>query len=199
MAFPESTQLQEFLAPHLRRRGLDIEHIKTTRAGKKSQVIVYVDGDTRPSSDVLEEVSREISALFDAAEDQHTFNFGPGYTLEVSTPGVDLPLSAPRHFRRNRGRLMTAQFAADGAAADNAAADGASAGAPARWRIGALDESETSVILVAEEKKHLRVIAQRLENITSAMVEIEFTQPKASELAVCEMDFDQAVAQYLAE
>ncbi len=30
------------------------------------------------------------------------------YTLEVSSPGVGRPLTLPRHFRRNVGRLVTA-------------------------------------------------------------------------------------------
>ena len=37
-------------------RGLDIEDVKTTRAGKKSQVIIRIDGDERPSSDLIEEL-----------------------------------------------------------------------------------------------------------------------------------------------
>ena len=61
-------------------------------------------------------------------------SFGPGYTLEVSTPGLDMPLSAPRHWRRNRHRLVAVQL------------DGQ--GTPEIWRIGALADDETAVILV---------------------------------------------------
>ncbi len=31
---------------------------------------------------------------------------GTPYTLEVSSPGVERPLTLPRHFRRNVGRLV---------------------------------------------------------------------------------------------
>ena len=89
MAFPDAQQLTDLLQPKLAERGLDVEDIKTTKAGKKSQVIIRIDGDKRPSSDVLEEVSNEISAFFDDKEAQGELNFGAGYTLEVSTPGVD--------------------------------------------------------------------------------------------------------------
>ena len=69
MAFPDAQQLTDLLQPRLAARGLDVEDIKTTKAGKKSQVIIRVDGDERPSSDVIEELSQDISALFDAKEE----------------------------------------------------------------------------------------------------------------------------------
>jgi len=34
------------------------------------------------------------------------------YTLEVSSPGVDRPLTEPRHWRRAQGRLVSAPLAA---------------------------------------------------------------------------------------
>ena len=107
MAFPTPQILTERLTPLLAARGLDLEHVKATPAGKKSQVVIRVDGDERPSSDLLGEVSDEISTFFDDLEARGELNFGAGYTLEVSTPGVDLPLTAPRHFRRNCGRVIS--------------------------------------------------------------------------------------------
>ena len=83
MAFPDAQQLTKLLQPKVAEMGLDVEDIKTTKAGKKSQVIIRIDGDTRPSSDVLEEVSNEISAFFDDKEAHGELNFGAGYTLEA--------------------------------------------------------------------------------------------------------------------
>lgn len=77
MAFPSEQTLKNFLEPLVAERGLDVEQIKTTKAGKKSQVAIRLDGDVRPTSDVLEEMSRTIGDAFDAAEEAGELNFGP--------------------------------------------------------------------------------------------------------------------------
>lgn len=179
MAFPDSATLTGFVQPLIQDRGLDVEDIKTTRARKKSQVIIRVDGDRRPTSDVLEEVSDLISQRFDAAEASGELNFGAGYTLEVSTPGVDLPLSAPRHFRRNQGRQVAVELAD-------------APGQRTVWRLGALNPDNTEVIVVRTVKKDLEVEILRLANIARAVVEIEFAQPSAAELEVAREDFEHA-------
>lgn len=177
MAFPDAQQLTELLQPKLAERGLDVEDIKTTKAGKKSQVVIRIDGDKRPSSDVLEEVSNEISAFFDAKEEAGELNFGAGYTLEVSTPGVDLPLTAPRHWRRNRGRKVSFDLG-----------DGKSQTA----RIGALNDAADAVILITANKKDVQTRAVRLENIARAVVKIEFAQPSEQEIAAVHKTFEEA-------
>src|SRR5262249_17194060 len=50
--------------------------------------------------------SRDISAALDAAEESGGDLIAGEYELEVSSPGVDRPLSLPRHWRRNVGRLV---------------------------------------------------------------------------------------------
>jgi ribosome maturation factor RimP len=51
-------------------------------------------------------VSREISAALDEAEERGGEVLAGEYQLEVGSPGVDRPLTLPRHWRRNRGRLV---------------------------------------------------------------------------------------------
>lgn len=87
MAFPTSEILFPLVQPVADQYGMDIEYIKISRAGKKSVVAIAVDADNRPDSDVLEAITQEISELFDEQETAGVLNFGPGYTLEVSTPG----------------------------------------------------------------------------------------------------------------
>ncbi|ART21059.1 ribosome maturation factor RimP [Corynebacterium striatum] len=177
MAFPDAAQLTELLQPLLEPRGLDVEDVKTTKAGKKSQVIIRIDGDQRPSSDVLEEVSNQISEFFDAKEESGELNFGAGYTLEVSTPGVDLPLTAPRHWRRNRGRLVAFEL---------------TPGKSEVARIGALSDDASSVALITTVKKDVHFRIERLENIARAVVEIEFAKPSAAEQAAAQQTFEYA-------
>ena len=177
MAFPDAEQLTELLQPLLEPRGLDVEDVKTTKAGKKSQVIIRIDGDSRPSSDVLEEVSNQISQFFDAKEESGELNFGAGYTLEVSTPGVDLPFTAPRHWRRNRGRLVAFET---------------TPGQTEVARIGALSADEAAVALITTVKKDVQFRIERLENIHRAVVEIEFAKPSADEQEAAQQTFEYA-------
>lgn len=176
MAFPNPTELTQLLTPILSRRGLDVEDVKTTKAGKKSKVIVHVDSDSPPSSDLIEEVSKEISEFFDAQEEAGKLNFGAGYTLEVSTLGVGHPLQAPRRWRRNRGRKVSFDVAGKHQVA----------------RIGALDAAQERVVLISGSQKEITFKIERLENIDRAVVEIEFALPPAWEREAAQATFEYA-------
>ncbi|RNE49382.1 ribosome maturation factor RimP [Corynebacterium alimapuense] len=177
MAFPSVEELSHLIAPVVSSHGLDIEAIKITRAGKKSVVSIRLDADDRPDLDKIEVLAQEISELLDAAEAANEVNLGAGYTLEVSTPGVDLPLTAPRHWRRNRHRLVT--LSQDGQSST--------------WRIGALSAEEDSVILVRTEKKQRLVEVHELADPVSAVVEIEFAKTPEAELELTGLDFELAM------
>lgn len=111
-----STQdLTAALAPIVDSAGLYLEHVKVTRAGKRSVVAVVVDlpdGPGAVSSDQLGDVSRSISAAMDTIKEAPS----GAYTLEVTTPGVTRDLTDLRHFRRAEGRLVTLTLS-DGSAA----------------------------------------------------------------------------------
>ncbi len=66
-----------------------------------------VDADRRPSLDDIAELSRSLSKELD---DSGVMGEA-AYTLEVSSPGVDRPLTEPRHWRRARGRLVRVPLA----------------------------------------------------------------------------------------
>lgn len=187
MAFPERAELEEIVGPVADRHGLDLEEIKTVKAGKKSQVTIALSADERPTLDELEVVSNEVSELFDAAEADGTLNFGAGYTLEVTTPGVDMPLSQPRHWRRNQGRLVAVTFA-----------DGRE-GNGGLHRIGSLNDDETHVVLVSHNSKggkHTPVATVvALEEIANAVVEIEFNKPNDAEVELSNAPFAEVQPQ----
>lgn len=172
MAFPESGELETLIRPVTDAYGLDIETVKTVKAGKKSQVVVAVAGDEAPTLDQLEDISNELSALFDAAEERGDVNFGAGYTLEVTTPGVDLPLTAARHWRRNRGHLVKA--------------------GEKLYRIGALNAAEDTVALIVPAPKKSgepTVEITPISSVSGAVVEIEFNTPPAAEVELAEKDY----------
>jgi ribosome maturation factor RimP len=53
----------------------------------------------------LDEVADATRAVSAALDDTEAMGAAP-YVLEVSSPGVDRPLTDPHHFRRNVGRLV---------------------------------------------------------------------------------------------
>ncbi|MCO6006467.1 ribosome maturation factor RimP [Actinoallomurus purpureus] len=98
------------LEPVVAGAGFDLEDVIVTPAGKRRQVRVIVDADGGISLDGVADVSREISALLDDSDEMGS---GP-YVLEVTSPGVDRPLTQPRHWRRAVGRLVRATLSEDG-------------------------------------------------------------------------------------
>lgn len=86
--------------------GLDVEAVELSRAGSRRVLRVAVDADGGVPIDTITEATRELSTTLDAAE---VMGAQP-YTLEVTSRGVDRPLSLSRHWRRNIGRLVAADL-----------------------------------------------------------------------------------------
>jgi ribosome maturation factor RimP len=101
---PATDRLAGWIQPVVGAAGYDLEELVVTPAGRRSVVRVVVDRDTGVTLDDVAEVSRAVSAALDANDGE--FGRAP-YVLEVSSPGVDRPLTEPRHWRRNTGRLVT--------------------------------------------------------------------------------------------
>lgn len=104
-ATADRTRLTTLLHPLVAAAGYDLEQVRITSAGRRSVLQVVVDADGGISLDDVAEVGRLVSAALDEADEGAAF--GPGaYTLEVSSPGIDRPLTEPRHWRRAAGRLI---------------------------------------------------------------------------------------------
>ena len=102
MARTNAAQLRELLAPVTTAAGYDLEDVEVSTAGRRSVVRVIVDRDGGVDLDDVAELSRAVSDALDAGD---AFGDSP-YVLEVTSPGVDRPLTEPRHWRRNVGRLV---------------------------------------------------------------------------------------------
>ena len=98
------------LAPVVAAAGLDLESVRVTTAGRRRLLRIVVDADGGPSLDDIALLSQNLSAALDDSDAMGD----AAYTLEVSSPGVDRPLTEPRHWRRARGRLVRVPLA-DGA------------------------------------------------------------------------------------
>lgn len=99
-------RVRQVIEPVLADAGYDLEDVSVTRAGRRHVVRVLVDTDGGIKLDDVAVVSREISAALDEAEERGGEVLAGEYQLEVGSPGVDRPLTLPRHWRRNRGRLV---------------------------------------------------------------------------------------------
>jgi ribosome maturation factor RimP len=96
-------KLLGMLTPVVAATGYDLEDVTVTPAGRRSLVRVTVDAEGGVDLDAVAEVSRAVSKTLDA---EGAPNFAGPYVLEVSSPGVDRPLTEPRHWRRAVGRLV---------------------------------------------------------------------------------------------
>jgi len=99
-------RVREVIEPVVSAAGYDLEDLNVSRAGRRHVVRVLVDTDGGINLDDVAVVSREISAALDEAEEHGGDVLAGEYQLEVGSPGVDRPLTLPRHWRRNRGRLV---------------------------------------------------------------------------------------------
>lgn len=95
-------RLTDLLTAPVSALGLDLEAVEISSAGKRRVLRVAVDRDGGVTMDDIADATREVSAGLD---DSDVMGETP-YTLEVSSPGVSRPLTLPRHWRRNIGRLV---------------------------------------------------------------------------------------------
>ena len=95
--------LTELLTPAVTQAGFVLEEVTVTPVGKRRLVAVVVDCEDRnPSLDEVTVVSKEVSAILDNYTQMGEMHF----TLEVTTPGIDRPLTLGRHWKKNIGRLV---------------------------------------------------------------------------------------------
>ncbi len=106
----DDRRLAGVIRPVVAAAGMDLESVRVTVAGRRRLLRVVVDSDYGVSLDDAALVSREVSAALDATDAMGDVP----YTLEVSSPGVDRPLTEPRHWRRAAGRLVRVKAGAAG-------------------------------------------------------------------------------------
>jgi ribosome maturation factor RimP len=95
-------QISELVTPAVSDQGFYLEDVHVATPGNHRIVTCIVDGDASLNLDQVTSVSRVISELLDEA----AFMGETPFTLEVTSPGVDRPLTQPRHFTKNVDRLL---------------------------------------------------------------------------------------------
>ena len=133
------------IRPIVEASGNYLEEVTVTPVGKSRMVTVIVDNEKHLNLDQVTAVSREISEVIETLSALGELPF----TLEVTSPGVDRPLTAPRHWRKNHGRLIKATM---------------NDGKVIEGRIGQATETD---VLIADT-------AVAYADIKKALIEIEF-------------------------
>lgn len=150
-----SDQISQLVTPAVESRGLFLEDVQIVSPGKHRIVTCIVDGPASLNLDQVTEISREISELLDSA----TFMGETPFTLEVTSPGVDRPLTKERHFVKNIGRLIKV-VKNDGTIITGRA----------------VSTTSDSIALTVTEKKSEKEVLIQLADIKRATVEIEFNR-----------------------
>jgi len=104
----DPADVARLLEPVITAAGMDLETVRVSPAGRRRLLRLVVDADGGVGLDQIADVSREVSARLDASD---VMGDVP-YTLEVSSPGIDRPLTEPRHWRRAQGRLVSVSLTA---------------------------------------------------------------------------------------
>ena len=142
---PLNDEISAAIRPIIEATGNYLEELSITSAGKVKILTVIIDSDTHLNLDQVTAVTKEISEVIEALE-----GLGDGaFTLEVTSPGLDRPLTKPRHWRKNLDRLVKIIM---------------TSGQEITGRIG--EATETTVLVDSQKVSY--------EDIKRAVLEVEF-------------------------
>ncbi|MEY4087068.1 MAG: hypothetical protein RIU70_178 [Actinomycetota bacterium] len=148
-------QISQHISPALQEAGFFLEDINLASPGHHRIVTVIVDGESSLTLDQVTVASKLVSELLDEA----AFMGETPFTLEVTSPGIDRPLTLPRHFVKNHDRLLKV-IKSDGDVV-----------------IGRLlSNTDGAVTLNVVDKKEEREVTIALTDIKRAQVEVEFNR-----------------------
>lgn len=136
-------------APIVTATGMDLEDVFVQKVGRREKLTVVVDADGGVDLDAIADLSTALSAELDSHED---IAASP-YVLEVTSPGVDRPLTQPRHWRRAQERLVAVDL---------------TDGSQLLGRVISADDEAANVDVDGEQ------VRVRYADVTRAVVQVEF-------------------------
>jgi ribosome maturation factor RimP len=131
--------------------GLDVEAVELTPAGKRRVLRIAVDQDGGVTLDDIAIATKKVDSVLDASDVMGEM----AYLLEVTSRGVDTPLTLPRHWRRNADRLVKVTLVEGG---------------EVTGRIGESDEDKVCLEVDGDERE------LAYADIAKARVQIEFNR-----------------------
>jgi ribosome maturation factor RimP len=159
---PSQKQVIELLDGEFARAGFEIEDVVVQATTRPPRITVVADGDVPLDLDTIAALSRSASGLLDAGAqvDGH-------YVLEVSSPGVDRPLTAEKHFRRARGRQAVVTLTDS---------------SEVTVRLGDVVDGQLRAVVRGNRGAEPAVRHIPLCDIASAVVQVEFSRPDPREM-----------------
>lgn len=159
---PSPSQVIELLAGEFARAGYEIEDVTIAATMRPPRITVVADGDTPLDLDAVAELSRVASELLDTVEVA-----ADEYVLEVSSPGVERPLTTEKHFLRNRARKVEIDL---------------TDGSTITGRIAGINSGVLSLVVRGLKPHQLAIRELAFADITKAVVQVEFSPPNQREL-----------------
>ncbi|CAN5585771.1 ribosome maturation factor RimP [soil metagenome] len=158
MNVSSNDRLQQLLTPTVGSAGADLDAVELAKAGRRNVLRLVIDRAGDLTLDDIAVVTRAVSQELDASD---AMGERP-YTLEVTSRGVDRPLTLPRHWSRNIGRLVSV------AIVEHAPEPRAFTG-----RITAADDEAADVLVDAHPHR------VPYADVKRAVVQVEFTSREA--------------------
>jgi ribosome maturation factor RimP len=159
---PSQKQVIELLDGEFARAGYEIEDVVIDAAARPARITVVADGDEPLDLDSIASLSRSASELLDRVDAT-----AAPYVLEVTSPGVDRPLTTEKHYRRARGRKVEMTL---------------SDGSQLTGRIGEIHGGTVRLVVRDGGKANFSVRELPLDGVAKAVVQVEFSPPNPREL-----------------
>ena len=157
---PSQKQVIELLDGEFARAGYDVEDVVIDAAARPPRITVIADGDDPLDLDSIAALSRSASDLLDRIDT-------PPYVLEVTSPGVERPLTTEKHYRRARGRKVDLTL---------------SDGSQLTGRLGEIRDGTVQLVVREGASANFSVRELPIDGITKAVVQVEFSPPNQREL-----------------
>jgi ribosome maturation factor RimP len=158
---PSQQQVMELLEGEFTRAGFELADVVVEASTRPARIVVIADGDEPPDLEAIAALSRSSSELLDKLKDSDP------YVLEVTTPGVDRPLKAERHYRRARGRKVELEL---------------SDGTQLTGRLGELAEGVVRLVVAGKRQGDYAVRELPFGEIVKGIVQVDFSTPSRREL-----------------
>jgi len=162
---PSQQQVMELLDGEFARAGFEIEDVVIDTRARPPRITVVADGDEALDLRTITALSRTASELLDSIDP--TPDRGTPYVLEVTSRGVDRPLTTEKHYRRAQGRKAELTLA------DGSLLTG---------RLGECRDGTVAVVVAGKRRGEYTVRELALDDITRAVVQVEFSPPNQREL-----------------
>ena len=159
---PSQKLVIELLDGEFARAGYEIEDVIIDVDARPPRITVVADGDDPLDLDSIAELSRSASALLDRVDDT-----AAPYVLEVTSPGVNRPLTTEKQYRRARGRKVELTL---------------SDGSQLTGRLGETNGSTVRLVVREGARPTFSVRELPLDGVAKAVVQVEFSPPNPREL-----------------